>query len=222
MRPELVALLVSLEVGLAALVLVVPAGLALAFYLARGPRRGRAAVDALVSLPLVLPPTAVGVAILTLFGSQGLGPTLARAGLRLVGTWQGASLASAIVALPLFVRVARAAIAGVDPRLESAAATLGASPLRVARTITLPLAARGLLAATALAFARALGEFGATILVAGSVPGVTQTLPLAIFQAFEHTASEDPGLALRLCAVSAALALGLSVVAARLEPRPAV
>lgn len=219
MRPELEALTVSLEVGLAGLSLAAPIGLALAFYLARGPRRGRAIVDAVVTLPLVLPPVAVGVAILAVFGTQGLGPVLARAGLRLVGTWQGAALASGTVALPLFVRVARAALEGVDPRLEAVAATLGASPARVVATVTLPLAARGLVAATALAFARALGEFGATILVAGSVRGQTETLPLAIYQAFESAPANDPTLAARLCAVSALLALSLSVVAARLEPK---
>jgi molybdate transport system permease protein len=146
-----------------------------------------------------------------------VGPWLATVGLDVVATWKGAALASAVVALPVFVRVARSAIDGVDPALEQMAAILGAGRLRVALSITLPLARRGLLAATTLAFARALGEFGATVLVAGSVAGQTQTLPLAIFEATE---GREPELALRLCLVSALLGLGLVYLAARLEPRP--
>jgi molybdate transport system permease protein len=216
---EASALLVSLEVSLAALALVLPVGLVLAYYLARGPRRGRELVDALVTLPLVLPPTATGVAILAVFGARGIGPALARAGLSIVATWRGAALASAVVALPIFVRVARTALEGVDRRLEDAAALLGASRARVAWTVTLPLASRGLGAATVLAFARALGEFGATILVAGSIRGVTETLPLAIFEAIEDPAAAggDPWLGAKLCLVSAGTALALSLVAAKLE-----
>lgn len=216
MSPELQALLVSLQVSAAALVLVLPPGLALALWLSRGPTRGRTVVEALVMLPLVLPPVAVGVAILALFGRGGLGPWLATLGLQVVATWQGAALASAVVALPVFVRVARSAFDAVDPRLEAAAALLGASPARVLVTITLPLARRGLLAGASLALARALGEFGATVLVAGSLPGETQTLPLAIFEANE---SGRVDLALRLCALSGLLGLALAAIAARLEPR---
>jgi molybdate transport system permease protein len=213
---ELDALLVSLRVGLAALALVVPLGLALALYLARGPARGRTLAEAVIMLPLVLPPVAVGVGLLVLFGRRGLGPWLASVGVEVVSSWRGAALASAVVALPVFVRVARTAIESVDPRLEEMAALLGASPLRIATTVTLPLARRGLLAATTLAFARALGEFGATVLVAGSIVGRTQTLPLAIFEATE---GRDDATALRLCAISALLGLALAFVAARLEPR---
>ncbi|MBI3722956.1 molybdate ABC transporter permease subunit [bacterium] len=210
----LAALSVSLQVAVAALAIVLPVGTALAFALARG-GKFRTLLDALVTLPLVLPPVAIGVLILSAFGRNGLGEPLARGGIALVGTWRGAAVASAVVALPVFVRVARAALEGVDPRLEQVAATLGASPARVALTVTLPLAARGMLAAATLAFARALGEFGATILVAGSVVGETQTLPLAIFEAYERG---DSSLALALCLVSGAVALALAVVAARLEP----
>ncbi len=205
---ELRALLVSLEVASLALALMLPPGLALAFLLARGPARLRTAVEALVMLPLVLPPVAIGVGLLAIFGRQGLGF------LSLVGTWQGASLAAAVVALPVFVRVARAALEDVDPRLEAIASVLGAPPWRVALTITLPLARRGLLAATVLGFARALGEFGATIVVAGAVSGETETLPIAIFQAFE-----ERGSAASLCLVSGALALGLAALSAWLSPR---
>ena len=205
---ELRALLVSLEVASLALLLMLPPGLALAFLLARGPTRLRTAIEALVMLPLVLPPVAIGVGLLAIFGRQGLGF------LSLVGTWQGASLAAAVVALPVFVRVARAALEDVDPRLEAIASVLGAPPWRVALTITLPLARRGLLAATILGFARALGEFGATIVVAGAVSGETETLPIAIFQAFE-----ERGSAASLCLVSGALALGLAALSAWLSPR---
>ena len=187
---------------------MLPPGLALAFLLARGPTRLRTAIEALVMLPLVLPPVAIGVGLLAIFGRQGLGF------LSLVGTWQGASLAAAVVALPVFVRVARAALEDVDPRLEAIASVLGAPPWRVALTITLPLARRGLLAATILGFARALGEFGATIVVAGAVSGETETLPIAIFQAFE-----ERGSAASLCLVSGALALGLAALSAWLSPR---
>lgn len=219
MNVELNALLVSLIVGSTALLLVIPPGVALALWLARGPRRGRTLVEAVVMLPLVLPPVAVGVGLLLLFGRNGLGPFLSELGLSLVATWRGAAVASAVVALPVFVRVARTAFEGVDPRLESLAATLGASPARVFFAVTLPLAKRGLIAAAALSLARALGEFGATVLVAGSVIGRTQTLPLAIFEAAE---AREPDLALRLCGLSALLGLVLTAVAVRLErPRPA-
>ncbi len=210
MTPELRALLVSLEVATLALALVLPPGLALAFFLARSRSRARPFVEALVLLPLVLPPVAIGVALLALFGRQGLG------WLFLVGTWPGASVAAAVVALPVFVRVARAALEDVDPRLEEMASVLGASPARVALTVTAPLAGRGLLAASVLAFARALGEFGATIVVAGAVTGETETLPIAIFQAFESR-----GNAASLCLVSGGLALVLALASALLSPRRA-
>ncbi len=136
--------------------------------------------------------------------------------LALVGTGQGASLAAAVVALPVFVRVARAALEEVDPRLEAIASVLGASPVRVTLTITLPLAARGLVAATVLGFARALGEFGATIIVAGAVRGETETLPIAIFQAYE-----SKGSATALCLISGSFALVLALVSSWLSPRRA-
>jgi molybdate transport system permease protein len=205
---ELRALLVSLETGSLAMVFMLPPGLALALYLARGPARLRSLVEAVVMLPLVLPPVAIGVFLLAVLGRGGLGF------LSFVCTMRGAALAAALVALPIFVRVARAALEDVDPRLEGMAAVLGASPLRVAVTITLPLAIRGLLAAFTLAFARALGEFGATIVVAGAVRGETETLPIAIFQAFEHR-----GSATTLCLISAGLALALAIASARLSPR---
>ncbi len=209
MSEALVALLVSLRVASVAMLFMLPVGVALAFYLARGPKRLRSVVEAVVMLPLVLPPVAIGVFLLALFGRGGL-----LAFLGFAGTWLGASAAAAAVALPVFVRVARAALEDVDPRLEGMAAVLGAGPIRVAVTITLPLALRGLLAAFTLALARAIGEFGATILVAGAIEGKTETLPIAIFQAFEQR-----GEATALCLVSAGLAFALALASAWLSPR---
>jgi molybdate transport system permease protein len=167
---------------LATAVLLVPgiaAGLLLARY--RGP--GRGALDTLLSLPLVLPPTAVGLALLDLLGRNGaLGGWLSGHGLEVVFTWKAVVLASAVMSFPLLVRSARTAFEEVDPRLVGIARTLGCRPVSAFCRVTLPLARRGVIAGTLLAFSRALGEFGATILVAGNIPGRTQTLALAIFQ----------------------------------------
>jgi molybdate transport system permease protein len=150
--------------------------------LARRQFRGRTLMDTIVSLPLVLPPTAVGYILLRLFALDGpLGPRVLGFDLDLLLTWRGATLASAIMALPLVAQTARVAFREVDPRLEGIARTLGLSPLRTFATVTLPLAGRGLCAAAVLGFGRALGEFGATVIVAGNIPGRTQTLALAIF-----------------------------------------
>jgi molybdate transport system permease protein len=178
--------LVLFTVGVAAaatLLNLVP-GIAVAWALSRPGWRGKTVVETLVSLPLVLPPTAVGLALLLLFGRNGpLGrPLYERFGLDIAFTWRGVVLASAVVAFPLLVRSARSAFEEVDPRLPAVARTLGHGPVRAFFEIELPLAWRGLLAGTVLAFARALGEFGATILVAGNIPGRTQTLALALYQ----------------------------------------
>src|SRR5690606_37621259 len=143
---------------------------------------GYAALDAAVHLPLVLPPVAVGYLLLLLLGRAGpLGGALEAIGLPIAFTWRAAVVAAAVMALPLMVRSVRLAVELVDPALEEAAATLGASPLRVVATVTLPLAAPGILAGGVLAFARSLGEFGATIILAGNIAGETRTLPLALF-----------------------------------------
>ncbi len=175
-------LLIGLKVALAATVAIVPPGVLLGFLLSRRTFFGKAIVETVVHLPLVLPPTAVGFLLLRALGRDGwLGERTLGFDLDLLFTWKGAALASAVMALPLVARTARVAFDGVDPRLESMARTLGARPLRTFGRVTLPLARRGLLAAGVLGFTRALGEFGATILVAGSIPGKTQTLALAIF-----------------------------------------
>ena len=146
----------------------------------RGP--GRGALDTLLSLPLVLPPTAVGLVLLDVLGRQRpLGSWLAEHGIEIVFTWKAVVLASAVMSFPLLVRSARTAFEEVDPRLVGLARTLGCGPLAAFLRVTLPLAWRGVLAGAVLAFSRALGEFGATIMVAGNIPGRTQTLALAIF-----------------------------------------
>jgi molybdate transport system permease protein len=177
-------LLLSLQVTAVATVLMVVCGLPLALLLARRRFRGAALVETLVTLPLVLPPTVVGYYLLLALGRGS--PTVEWFGWRILFTWGAAAIASAIMGFPLFVLSARAAIAGVDPALEHAARTLGSSELEVTRRITLPLARRGILAGLVLAAARAFGEFGATLMVAGNIPGRTQTLPLALYDAVQN------------------------------------
>ncbi|MDO8690245.1 MAG: molybdate ABC transporter permease subunit [Dehalococcoidia bacterium] len=162
-------------------------GTGLAWLLARRRFRGREIVSAVVTIPLVLPPTVLGYYLLTAIGRQSvfgrfLEDTL---GVTLVFTWQAAVLASCIVSLPLMVRTAQASMESIDPELEKAARTLGRSELAIFVTITVPLAWRGILAGAALAFARAIGEFGATLMVAGNIPGRTQTMAVAIYDAVQ-------------------------------------
>jgi len=199
------ALSLSARVGVTATLASLPPGIALGWALARRPFAGRAAVDTLLSLPLVLPPVVTGYVLLLLFGEHGpLGAMLARIGLPVAFTWKGAALASAVLGFPLLVRTVQVAVSGIDPRLEQAARTLGAGPWRVFFTVTLPLARHGLLAGAILAFARSVGEFGATITFAGNIAGETRTLPLAIFTQLQTPGGE--GAALRLVLLSAGLA----------------
>jgi molybdate transport system permease protein len=190
--------------GLATL-LILPPGLLLAWLLARKSWRGKSLVETLVALPLVMPPVATGLILLKAVGRRGpIGSFLHETfGLDVVFTWRAVVLAMAVMAFPLLVRSARIAFEGVPHRLEQIARTLGARERRVFFTITLPLAARGILGGTLLAFARALGEFGATILVAGSIPGKTTTLSLAIYQLVQLGQDED---AFRLLTVSVVIA----------------
>ncbi len=194
----------TLRVSLAATLLVAPVGIAVGFALARRSFRGKSLLETFVALPLVLPPTAIGYLLLALFSRGGLfGERFLGFDLDLLFTWRAAVLASSVVALPLVARTARTAFQEVEPRLELMARTLGFSRTRTLLTVTLPLARRGLLAAIVLGFGRALGEFGATVIVAGSIPGRTQTLALAIFSEIQlgHT-----GAALRLVAITVAVA----------------
>ena len=219
------ALMLSTRVALWCVVVSLPCGVAVGWLLARKDFPGKAMVDGLVHLPLVLPPVVVGYALLVLFGRQGpLGEWLyGTFGLEIAFTWKGAVLASAVMAFPLMVRAIRISIEAVDPGLEAAALTLGAVPLGVLFSVTLPLAWPGILTGMVLAFARSLGEFGATITFVSSIPGETQTLPSLIY-ALTQVPGGDAG-ALRLTLVSIAISmlalLGSEVLARRIGGRRA-
>jgi len=178
----LLPLLLSLKVAAAATAIILPPGVALGWLLARRAVRGRSVLETLTALPLILPPTAIGYLLLRLLSRDGLlGERTLGFDPGLLLTWKAAAAASAIMALPLVARTARLAFERVDPRLEALARTLGLGPWSAFLGVTLPLARPGLLAAAILGFGRALGEFGATVIVAGNIPGRTQTLALAIF-----------------------------------------
>jgi len=199
---------------------ILPAGVALAWALARGRWPGKSLVETLVTLPLVIPPVATGLLLLKLFGRRGiLGHWLEETlGIEIVFTWKAVVIATAVMSFPLLVRTARVAFEAVSPRVEHVARTLGAGPWRVFWTITLPLARQGVIAGAVLAFARALGEFGATVMVAGFIPGKTETLALSIYQ--EVQLGRD-GEALVLLAISVTLAFGAVWFSERLLRRVA-
>ncbi|URW74558.1 molybdate ABC transporter permease subunit [Sphingomonas donggukensis] len=205
----------SLKVGGVAVIATLPVAFALAYLLARARFPGKLLVDAVVHLPLVLPPVVTGWMLLLAFAPGGV---LGFAGGGVLFRWTGAAIASGVMALPLMVRAIRLSIEGVDARLENAARTLGAGRWRVFASITLPLSIPGILAATILGFARALGEFGATITFVSNVPGETDTLPLAIYAALQVPGGE--ATAWRLAAVSVALSLA-ALVASELIARRA-
>ena len=203
---ELTAIALSLKVACVAALASLPFGVALGWLLARKRFFGKSLVDALVHLPLVLPPVVVGYALLVTFGSQGaVGKMLAALGIDFSFRWTGAALASAIMGFPLMVRAIRLSIEATDRRLEQAAATLGASPWRVFRTVTLPLAFPGIAAGTVLAFAKALGEFGATITFVSNIPGETQTLSSAIYGLMQVPGGESGIWRLAMVAVGISL-----------------
>ncbi|MGQ4809822.1 Molybdenum transport system permease protein ModB [Candidatus Entotheonellaceae bacterium PAL068K] len=176
--------LLSLQVTALATLLILVLGLAMAWPLARGRFRGQTIVETAINLPLVLPPSVVGYYLLLALGRGS--PLVEWVGMHLLFTWQAAVLASTVVGLPLMVQAARAAIVSVDPTLENVARTLGSSEFGVFWRVTLPLAWRGILAGSVLGATRALGEFGATLMIAGNIPGRTQTLPLAIYDAVQN------------------------------------
>jgi molybdate transport system permease protein len=216
-------LLISLQVASWVTVLILPPGILLGFLLARGDFRGKSLIETLASLPLVLPPTAVGYLLLRALGRHGpLGEKALGFDLGLLFTWRGAVLASFVMALPLVVRTARVAFEEVDARLEGIARTLGLGRVRTFVEITLPLARRGLLAAAVLGFSRALGEFGATVIVAGNIPGRTQTLALAIFTDLQTGHDRE---AMVLVAVTVVLAFAavwtVEILLRRRRSRPA-
>ncbi len=197
--------------AVAATLLMTPPGLLLAWLLARRRFRGRVLLETLVSLPLVMPPVATGLILLMLFAPRGpIGRLLSALGVEVIFTWRAVVLAMTVMGLPLFVRTVRAGIEQVDRRYEAIAATLGAGPLRVFFSITLPLARPALIAGAVLGFARAVGEFGATIMVAGSIPGVTRTLPVAIYTFAETGRDRDAAVLLAVSAAIAAAALWLA------------
>ena len=196
----------TIATAAAATALMLVPGVFLAWLLGRRRFRGRVLLETFVSLPLVMPPVATGLVLLMLFSPSGpFGSFLAQLGNVLVFTWRAVVLALTVMGLPLFVRSVRAGFEQVDRRYEAVAATLGASPLRVFLTITLPLAFPGILAGAVLGFARALGEFGATIMIAGSIPGATRTLSVAIYTFAETGRDREAAI---LLGVSAAIAFG--------------
>ena len=205
---QITAFTIATAVGATALML--PPGLLLAWWLARRTFRGQTLVETLVSLPLVLPPVATGLILLMLLAPRGLiGRVLATFGVEVVFTWKAVVVAMAVMALPLFVRAARAGIEQVDRRYEAVAATLGARPLRIFFTVTLPLAAPAVAAGAVLGFARAVGEFGATIMIAGSLPS-TRTLAVAIYSFAETGRDREAAALLGVSAMIAFVALYLS------------
>jgi molybdate transport system permease protein len=209
---ELTAIKLSLRVATLATLASLPFGILIAIVLARGRFYGCAFLNALVLLPLVLPPVVTGYVLLLLFGRQGpIGRWLADTfGIVLAFRWTGAALACAIMGFPLMVRAMQLSAAAVDRKLEQAASTLGANPFFVFGTVTLPLMAPGIIAGAILSFARAMGEFGATITFVSNIPGETQTLPTLIY-AFTQTPGGDAG-ALRLTVISVAISLGAILV----------
>jgi molybdate transport system permease protein len=192
----------SLQVAGLSVLISLPAGLCVAYCLARWEFTGKSFIDAFVHLPLVLPPVVVGYALLVVFGQQGvLGHWLeAHWGWVVAFRWTGAAIASAVMSFPLMVRAMRLSIESIDQRLEAAAKTLGAGVLGVWFTVTLPLALPGIITGVVLAFARSLGEFGATITFVSNIPGETQTLPLAIYSLWQVPGAEPA--AFRLCILS--------------------
>ena len=201
---DLSILLLTLRVAVVSTVLILPFGIAAAWLLSRWKGRGKVSVETLLSLPLVLPPTAVGLVLLEMLSRSGpLGRLLDRAGVEILFTWKAVVLATAVMSFPLLVRPARAALEEVDPRLIGIGRSLGRGAFDVFTKVSLPLAWRGILAGTLLAFSRAFGEFGATILVAGNIPGRTQTLALAIFH---RTQIGQDAAAFRLVALTVVVA----------------
>jgi molybdate transport system permease protein len=200
------AIRLSVQVAVAATLLSLPFGFGVAYLITFVKFRGKVLFEVLVNLPLTLPPVVVGYFLLLLLGRHGwLGSLLNEAGIRLIFTLKAAVIASAVVGFPLLVRSLRIGMEGIDPQLINASRTLGARWHDTLLTVILPLSLPGLVAGSSLMFARSLGEFGATIIVAGNIPGVTQTIPLAIYEYASSPTSEK--MALSLCLVSVAISV---------------
>ena len=221
METAWIALALSLKVALWATLLDVVLGVALGYLLARARFPGRDTLDAVLTLPMVMPPTVLGYYLLVLIGRNGpIGHWLQEHfGINLIFTWQAAVIAAAVVAFPLVLKAARSAFETVDPQLEDAARVLGVSSMGVFLRVTLPLAWRGVLAGTLLAFARSMGEFGATLMVAGSIPGKTQTLSIAVYEAVQAGQDDTANL---LVIITSVTCVAVLVLANKLTPkRPA-
>lgn len=216
---EWTAVRLSLLVAVTAMTASLPFGVAVAWLLARGRFWGKGLLDTIVHLPLILPPVVTGYLLLILFGKKGpIGAFLDQTfGIVFAFRWTGAALACAVMGFPLMVRAIRLSIEAVDTRLESAAGTLGANPFWVFLTITLPLCLPGVIAGAILAFAKSMGEFGATITFVSNIPGETQTLPSAIYT-FTQVPGGDAG-AMRLTLISVAISMGALLVSELLARR---
>ncbi|MGD8170498.1 molybdate ABC transporter permease subunit [Vibrio sp. TRT 21S02] len=216
---EYEAIVLSLKVALYAIIWLIPLGVAFAWLLARKNFFGKSLLDSVIHLPLVLPPVVVGYLLLISMGRQGyLGQLINDLfGISFSFSWKGAVLACVVVALPLMVRAIRLSLENVDPKLEQAAATLGASPLKIFFTITLPLTIPGIISGTMLSFARSLGEFGATISFVSNIPGETQTIPLAMYSFIETPGAEEATM--RLCIISILIALASLLISDLLAKR---
>jgi len=216
-EPAWIALRLSLKVAAWATALDLLLGAALGYLLARKRFPGRDLLDAILTLPMVMPPTVLGYYLLVLIGRNGwLGSWLQKSfGINLIFTWQAAVIASAVVAFPLVLKGARAAFEAVDQQLEQAAHVLGVSGFGVFLRVTLPLAWRGVLGGTLLAFARAMGEFGATLMVAGSIPGKTQTLSIAVYEAVQAGQDDHANL---LVIITSITCITVLVLANKLTP----
>ena len=214
------AVALSLRVSLWATLASLPLGVFVAYALARWSFPGKQLLNTIVHVPLVLPPVVTGYILLVVFGTRGaVGGALAEIGIVFAFRWTGAALAAAVMAFPLLVRAIRLSIEAVDPDLEEAAATLGASRMLVFATVTFPLILPGVIAGALLAFAKAMGEFGATITFVSNIPGQTQTIPTAIYSFLQVPGAEDS--AIRLVVISIIIAIG-AVLASEWLARKAV
>jgi len=218
-QEEIQIIVLSLKVAFWSVVASLPFALLVAYVLARRDFPGKSLFDALVHLPLVLPPVVVGYALLLLLGRRGpLGALLEDwFGIVVAFRWTGAAIACAVMGFPLMVRAMRLSIEAIDPKLDAAARTLGAGSLGVFATVTLPLALPGIVTGTLLSFARSLGEFGATITFVSNIPGETQTLPLAIYALTQVPGGDDA--ALRLCVLSVLLSIAALLISEALVRR---
>ncbi len=203
------AVLLSLKIAVTATLISLPFGFAVAYLMTYGRFRGKVALDVFVNLPLTLPPVVIGYLLLLLLGKRGwLGRTLLQPlGVNLIFTWKAAVMATAVVGFPLMVRSIRTGMETIDERLIQASRTLGAGWFDTILTVIVPLSVRGLIAGSVLMFARGLGEFGATIIVAGNIPGVTQTIPLAIYEYVSSPRGDVMALALCLVSISISVAV---------------